>query len=99
MFRETRSGGAPVDAVLAAYANAIEGERDEGSEETGALLLSVVGGKMSEGINFKDRLGRCVVVIGMPFPNLYSPGTKLRKMLSVVTTLHSFLCTHARAHT
>ena len=37
------------------------------------MLLSVVGGKVSEGINFNDDMCRCVVMIGMPYSNVKSP--------------------------
>jgi len=43
-----------------------------------ALLISVIGGSLSEGINFKDDLGRCVAVIGMPYPNLFAPEIKAK---------------------
>ncbi|KAF5251641.1 hypothetical protein FANTH_3251 [Fusarium anthophilum] len=73
LFKESR--GASSDEVLQEYSEAILGEKSNGK---GALLLSVVGGKMSEGINFSDRLGRCVIVIGLPYPNIASPDWKAK---------------------
>uniref|UniRef100_T1H1N9 ATP-dependent helicase C-terminal domain-containing protein n=1 Tax=Megaselia scalaris TaxID=36166 RepID=T1H1N9_MEGSC len=54
--------GSNVDTLLDKYSKSIRS-----SERSGALLLSVVGGKLSEGLNFSDDLGRCVVVVGMPY--------------------------------
>ncbi|KAL6233505.1 hypothetical protein BDW75DRAFT_215020 [Aspergillus navahoensis] len=66
ILHESREIESTTDDFLNHYANAIENGR-------GALLLSVVGGKLSEGINFSDKLGRGVLIVGLPFPNIRSP--------------------------
>ncbi|KAM3072072.1 ATP-dependent DNA helicase chl1 [Clarireedia jacksonii] len=60
LFTETKSDTS--DSILAAYSASIAAGK-------GGLLFSVVGGKLSEGINFSDDLGRCVVLVGLPYPN------------------------------
>ncbi|GAB0134464.1 hypothetical protein EsDP_00002835 [Epichloe bromicola] len=95
VFRETK--GCPSDEVLQEYTRAILGS-DLATPTTppltgqgggGALLLSVVGGKMSEGINFSDRLGRCVMIVGLPYPNVASPEWKAKMEYIETTTLAS----------
>ncbi|RGP79008.1 chromosome transmission fidelity 1 [Fusarium longipes] len=88
LFKETR--GASSEEVLQEYSDAIVGDKSSGK---GAVLLSVVGGKMSEGINFSDRLGRCVIVIGLPYPNIASPDWKA-KIEYIETTTKNNLVAH-----
>lgn len=63
LYESRETGNA--EELLQKYSSAIE-------SGSGGLLLSVVGGKLSEGINFSDKLGRGVLVIGLPFPNIRS---------------------------
>lgn len=61
-----------VEDTFRAYSDAVS------ADPRGALLFSVIGGKLSEGINFSDELGRCVMVVGLPFPNLETPEWKAK---------------------
>ncbi|KAH1026433.1 hypothetical protein HUJ05_000103 [Dendroctonus ponderosae] len=69
LFREPQKA-ASVDEVLEKYGATIR------KSKIGAILFSVVGGKLSEGLNFSDDLGRCVIVVGLPYANITSPDLK-----------------------
>ena len=70
LFQESKDSSG-VEDVLHGYDASIKAGK-------GGLLLSVIGGKMSEGINFSDQLGRGVVVVGLPFPNIQSAQWKAK---------------------
>ena len=66
IHREPKSSQ-KTESCLQSYAHdAIHGD-------LGALLFSVIGGKMSEGINFSDGMARCVVIVGLPYPDSTDP--------------------------
>ncbi|KAF2269112.1 DNA repair helicase [Lojkania enalia] len=64
---------AAIDSVLSSYGNTVATGNGRG-----ALLFAVVGGSLSEGINFSDALGRGVIVVGLPFPNPHSAEWKAK---------------------
>ncbi|KAF8459481.1 ATP-dependent RNA helicase chl1 [Terfezia claveryi] len=70
LFSESKNSSS-VEDTLRQYGQAIDSGR-------GGLLFSVVGGKMSEGINFNDNLGRGVIMVGLPFPNSQSAEWKAK---------------------
>eukprot|EP01065_Artemidia_motanka_P029323 TRINITY_DN35463_c0_g1_i1.p1 TRINITY_DN35463_c0_g1~~TRINITY_DN35463_c0_g1_i1.p1 ORF type:complete len:949 (+),score=274.51 TRINITY_DN35463_c0_g1_i1:63-2849(+) len=70
IFEEGR-GGVDARTVHAAYTAAAERGR-------GALLLAVMRGRMSEGIDFADGQARAVLVVGIPFASVESLQVKLQ---------------------
>jgi chromosome transmission fidelity protein 1 len=65
VFREPKDSK-QTDGVLTSFS-------EKASAGGGALLLSVMGGKLSEGINFANELCRCVVIVGLPYPDANDP--------------------------
>lgn len=61
VFYEMKDGPDPLPDYTSAVANS-----------EGAILFAIVGGKLSEGINFGGNLCRAIVMTGLPYPNVFS---------------------------
>ncbi|VDK34827.1 unnamed protein product [Taenia asiatica] len=66
VFREPRTAIA-LAKIMQAYTTAAAEVN-----KRGACIVCVIGGKLSEGINFNDNLARGVIIVGLPYPNVYS---------------------------
>lgn len=72
LFYESKNGKDPLDD----YSELIN---NSSNNSKGAILFAVVGGKLSEGINFQDNLCRAIVMVGLPYPNLQSGELQIKK--------------------
>ena len=48
-------------------------------EERGSLLMGVCRGRISEGLDFSDNAARCVLLVGIPYPQMADPIVILKK--------------------
>ncbi|MFX0205779.1 MAG: helicase C-terminal domain-containing protein [Candidatus Hodarchaeota archaeon] len=45
-----------------------------------AILFAVCRGKLAEGADFKDKTGRAVIMIGLPYPDISDPKVKAQRL-------------------
>lgn len=49
------------------------------STRNGAILMGVCRGRISEGLDFSDNAARCVMIVGIPYPQMTDPKVILKK--------------------
>jgi Rad3-related DNA helicase len=57
----------------------------------GAIFLSVARGKVSEGIDFDNHYGRCVLLFGIPFVYTESKILKVSQPVTSVKLIDTFI--------
>jgi chromosome transmission fidelity protein 1 len=62
---------APEDNIFESYKKSIDSHQF-------SILFAVLGGRLSEGINFSDNYARAVVIVGIPYPNLNDRATMIK---------------------
>ena len=53
--------------------------RQAAAKVSGAMLMAVMRGRSSEGVDFLDDCARAVVVVGIPYPPLYETSVRLKR--------------------
>ena len=48
-------------------------------DQNGAVLMGVCRGRISEGLDFSDNAARCVIIVGIPYPQMTDPKVILKK--------------------
>ena len=48
-------------------------------ENGGAILMGVCRGRISEGLDFSDNAARCVIIVGIPYPQITDAKVVLKK--------------------
>jgi Rad3-related DNA helicase len=73
VFREPHNAGDYQAVIDRFYSEIYEGEKK------GAVMMGVCRGRISEGLDFSDEAARMVVVIGIPFPQMYDAKVILKR--------------------
>ena len=74
MYREPKNA-TEYQLILDRYYSAVF----EDENERGAILMAVCRGRISEGLDFSDKAARCVIVVGIPYPQMTDPKIILKK--------------------
>ena len=73
VFMEPKNS-AEYQSIMNDYYKAIFEEKSKG-----AILMGVCRGRISEGLDFSDKAARCVIVVGIPYPQVTDPKIILKR--------------------